>query len=90
MTRVSLLLVAASLGALFAACDLNPQPLPPGDDDEKNGTPTTVPGAGGGASSGGFESPSVPADSADAGSATDSGHDDASTDGGADGDAGAH
>jgi hypothetical protein len=64
---------ALLLAAGFAACDLNPQPLPPGDERDNGSSgsggiqaPTTTPGS----SSGGGEGP--PNDGADAG-AGDSG-----------------
>ncbi len=82
MTRVRLALVAAALGALFAACDLNPQPLPPGDDTEDKGA--GAPSSGNSSSGGGFENDptTAPNDGADAGSDPDAG--DGSTDASAD------
>lgn len=33
--RLALVLVVVAVAAAFAACTLNPQPLPPGDDSER-------------------------------------------------------
>ncbi len=46
--------LALALAGLVAACSLNPQPLPPGDDDERNAAaPTGAPTTGGDFAEGG-------------------------------------
>lgn len=61
--RRRLFLAAALLAVLaFAACTLNPQPLPPGDDDRANAAEADDAGSGfgGGADSGRIEDPQGP------------------------------
>jgi hypothetical protein len=82
--HTSLALVAAGLvGLVGAACSLNPQPLPPIDDDRVGADPTT-PNAGGTADGGSFAKDAGPPPPApqDAAPSADAGRFDAAVDGG--------
>ena len=79
--------LALLIAAAFAACDLNPQPLPPGDDRENAAAPKSPENPGGGFG-GGPNSDGSP--TGDAGSNNEGGvpaPEDAGTDGGDAGDA---
>lgn len=86
--HTSLALVAAVglVGLVGVACSLNPQPLPPSDDDRVSAEPTTPNAGGAPADSGSFTKDAGPPPNPlqDGGQSTDAGRVDATVDGGGD------